>query len=1328
MRMKRLSQSGFNLVELMIAVGILAGLSSAVMMARSFMAKQTINTNDKSYATQKAIQMFEELKALVNGSETGVNVLDNYSDGTNYNAVLTTDKNVDTGLSTANPANALSANKATEGGHWRYLRQVQVNHVGNDPNTRQIIIKVWLFQSDDNPTKPGILLSEIGGILRTIVSTNPPTQVMDVYVLAINNIAGWWAHESILYQTYQNVINNIQTNNPGLVIRPHYITRTSYGRDSQYLPYINTYPDETGNTTVGGSMPYVYMYPGYTFEDAADGSVSDCFFDPGQEQATGSPLGVCLDGNFNVNGGTSIGGFQYTTAQFTGCPSYPVADQYNNSMRYPDELALYGAVTAAASSAVVPASDSVTEISWRMLMEGMLDAPASFQNCLVVNLHGENLPLPPMRNYSDAAKDPGNLDHSMQSSAVSNTNMRVVTHPELIYYPGAATNSANVTVGLRVYAYYAGLDNIALLDSTYPVTQDPKTDISLFFPDLNISDTDGVTIMGVTAIIGNSNTVPTTLSSTGPVDYEYDPFTVPSTGTTGVIGGSLADGTNLSGQGPVSLGISYVGPNKQLLLTLYNTRLRCPNGPSTLAGNNNAGVSAIDRLYGLEYIPCSADVTVMPSPYYFTKQDLLSTSTAPAPKNTARWLITLSMPVTSVFPNASPGNPLTMTNAGGTSIYTAPVTFAGQHAIETRLGAKNYQTGYPGTGAAPDVSRTYVWTGWGVNGAVTTVGSVTASGPPPTVERYQFLGDPRHEPYLDVKVGGTGVSGQPVTIQANGYNWWFKDGASGGANPNMYSDGYRGFGQAGKVNGWNTGVDSNFVDLPRFHQMIRQGLLNATGIWSTMNGYTYYYYAFGGEFGSDQAPFANGITLNSTVYNTTSATGVTQASEMVNWANAQLYNVHIPANTTNTWYAKTWLGELYPDGMALTWATYGNLPVANAHGASVTTFMRQDYANINTYVQNTAPLISDDTGGSLNGLGRLQSNRAGGNGCSSFYQGVTQGGTGVMNHDSASDTDSVTTLGQNCYAIFGYPLPPDVVNASGRPWHLNDGGNNPPQWGIAPYNTYNSLIIPTIASASTTFQRIFYNTSNNSPTDTGTGVVQIASPTTIAGSPTTQYAYVVESGLSISAAVGTADLSEISLVAMLRTFLDGGQYSGNAHIIQVPLVELYCDSVNNQYTQPGSINLLVDGAVTTGTALVYDGNSYNSGPTSNIWYRYPGLTSTTANFYTEEYPGYPTLTSSSYVETGGSGSTPVTLDMNLLYSTDSEKTWHYVQDGNSATFGVLDTSLAHVITTNSFPYAYNWTGPPGGFTQGNYDLAVEAYRHQMPLNYAYHILSITVDE
>jgi hypothetical protein len=139
--------------------------------------------------------------------------------------------------------------------------------------------------------------------------------------------------------------------------------------------------------------------------------------------------------------------------------------------------------------------------------------------------------------------------------------------------------------------------------------------------------------------------------------------------------------------------------------------------------------------------------------------------------------------------------------------------------VETRLGGVSANN--------PDnLSTTYAWVG------------VTA----PVTEQYQFLGDPRHCPYQDVKA-------------ANGYNWYFTQ------VPAAYS----GFSQTAA--GW--GTYNCDIDVPRFYQIYRSGLLKTSAIWTAMNGCSYFYYGLGGEFGGNQYPSAKGIPFIQTPWSTT---------------------------------------------------------------------------------------------------------------------------------------------------------------------------------------------------------------------------------------------------------------------------------------------------------------------------------------------------------------------------------------------------------------------------------------------------------------------------
>jgi hypothetical protein len=198
-------------------------------------------------------------------------------------------------------------------------------------------------------------------------------------------------------------------------------------------------------------------------------------------------------------------------------------------------------------------------------------------------------------------------------------------------------------------------------------------------------------------------------------------------------------------------------------------------------------------------------------------------------------------------------------------------------------------------------------------------------------------------------------------------------------------------------------------------------------------------------------------------------------------------------------------------------------------------------------------------------------------------------------------------------------------------------------------------------------------------------------------------------------------LGTYAMIFMLRTFLDGGMLSGPGtigHITQLPLIDVSLDNVTGQYANPTSIGVTIASPVLTGSPAA---------PVTNLWYRFPGFSSTTGNFYTELYPGYNNLLTSTYNEQAGT--TPVTLLYNLKYSKDGGNTWVYVQDNQPALAGILGTTGSEAITaTTSAPTTYLWdVSNATTFPQGTYQLQGEAYRMGYGLHYAFHNITVIID-
>jgi hypothetical protein len=349
---------------------------------------------------------------------------------------------------------------------------------------------------------------------------------------------------------------DLEARQPGLQFRRHWIRKLSYGRDPYYTPYVN----ETNDSTA--SIDSVYFYPGLM----PSGSAVNFYYPPD-----------FFSGRVRVDS-TVTNGYDATTNPLP----YSLADQYNNAVRYPEERALFDArVAAGLESADTP--------TFRLLLDDMYLHPTQYKNAIIINLHGELFPFPPVRNYSDAAKDPATWP-----------NVRVVTHPEKLRY----TNSD--ALNLRVYSYHT---NIASPGSVADTLNVPIT-VRLKNIRYTASPNDVVSISGG---IGN---------------VAYSSQIAPMVSGPGMYWSSTTDGNDT-------------------LFTLYNSPLKTPCVQVTNPCDRG-GLSSAKRLYGLEYIP--SPVENLPdgtSPAAFT-MNLASVNDVE--KNTARWII--SIPASALPSNA----------------------------------------------------------------------------------------------------------------------------------------------------------------------------------------------------------------------------------------------------------------------------------------------------------------------------------------------------------------------------------------------------------------------------------------------------------------------------------------------------------------------------------------------------------------------------------------------------------------------------------------------------------------------------------------------------
>jgi hypothetical protein len=785
------------------------------------------------------------------------------------------------------------------------------------------------------------------------------------------------------------------------------------------------------------------------------------------------------------------------------------------------------------------------------------------------------------------------------------------------------------------------------------------------------------------------------------------------------------------------------------VIKLYNSPLRAPieSGPAG-SSTSGRGLAVEDRLYGLEYIPSPLENLTTGGVQFST--DL----TAPmiGPKNTARWIINIPA---AAIPNDT------------------------QITIETRIGDQlTSGVMYPKPDRPSNLSRTYVWRG----SDAYIFGNVGTTPPAlPITERYQFLGDPRHLPYADLKrphISGTfpsspaGSVGNYESPLGMGYNRYFDDFEDTTFNrgqsaeqtglglekwtidatvPNNVArfiiDGAPAFsvsiadgtfdaagiasalnadatfasaatavavsghvrvisrtlagssvqydmtdptaavlgaqlGFAGSVSsnagwpgwvytvagtsygvknngivgdsGWETNGGRIEIDVHRLFQVLRSALVNSSAIYTTMTGFSYYYIGIGNEIGYDAANvFPNSVPV-STMPFTGAAGGIYENSIT---GTVKL----IRENTNNGWWAKPWIGELYPDSQYSTaWNTTGNIPTGQ--GA-------------NLYVRDVRANFPKFWGTALTNAVRRTKER----GCTTFFWG---GKPGATFHHGYYDSDSaaIQTPGQDIADHYSMPVPATIANARPFDVALNNTGDEPESFlagGYPPAYNIKSL-------------RTYYLHSGGGPT-LGSALVTLTDPNS------NYPAFIAVNGLSPTGVSGTTFIAKWSFLSLIQSFFNGGLYTDTTaspkamHIRQVPRVVITAPNDQTNLKKPTTITVGWD----------------------STWVRWDGLNYTVDPLY------------ANWVEN-------LTLKFAVLYSTTngipdkskgSPTGWFYMQDDTPAPPGQKPDSaheISQAISMTKTSNTYTWSVPAGKFPEANYVIRVESYREGYPLHYAFH--------
>lgn len=1254
MKFRLKARLGTNLIEVLVAATV-AGI--VLMALGGFIASTFRSANsdrDYAFAMQKALQMMEEISAY-----KPANVADSIdkfgAEGFMY--TLTTE-------ASALAHREFSGNPSVNG-KYKFVRKVNVEQVPGDLYARKVTVTVYYQNRKASTAQPDPdrgPLAVVSNVLRSNIASVGPRQVIDLYVLSIENLPHVFrkSDDDVYYPSatearrlFNASLAALEATYSGIDFNVRYISRLSIGRDDYYRPYINSGMslEKDPDSSKRDPLNQVYFYPGVLGQD-----VPDEYFDP----------------EF-IDGRVAIGDAAATGVNAGGATdSYSLADQFNHPVGYAEEFeptVIATGVTLADPANPVPKlpPTGTAELSLRQFLEDMLsDTTGKYRNAIVVNLHGDLLPALAMRNYADPAKDFSHTDALMDER-------RIVTHPWKLNTPvtepirllthtffangAVAPTPATSNKSWQVHvdtstawtAEHAAREARIVIRGLKPYLADALYD-GAGVGTINDKDVKITAIQRTRSNAGNERTTYTKIAQwPTPAECGF-PHSGPHVGNHGA-GTDHEPGHSAShGTAPVwgdADSDPETGPDDYVLeMNELDYSARRTDDSGTLYGIDHQDMTNYS-LHRLLYFP---DPLL---PFLDSASGWLK------PRNTARLIVEF---------------PLKAAAAGK------------RFEVLTQL---KTTTGYPTlvtsstTQESPATSRTWFYAGTATDWDTTHEMYWDAAAKKPLIpwtDQVQLVGDPRHNPYYDVR-------------RRKLYNpYWtdFKDtkevykGITNSPNtdPNKYAGTPNAFAvlDAPPLDG--VYVDTKFdgsasawneikYNAPAYFRMWREAILRNDAVFVSVTGEPIHYIGLGGEFSLEKKVNGLDLTLSKKPWDGSTSDAGSEPDELFGdkapWIERQ---------DAAKWYAKPWIGELFPSDMGASWLVSGNLPT----GSSSTDFRRSKIADLDSWSYGT-----DKTNG--NNRKRIANEM----GLPSFLNAEkTIGTSGPLDVDNSGSKGTQTLTFKDIADQLKQSLLAGTKSDVGYNITGATTSDHPPEWSEALYVSLRSKMDWLDATKSPAG---YYSQ------DAGSGFyaaspIQIFDATGLAP----RRAIVFANAQRPDNSGQVSKMFDIAVVGALGAFFDGTNVALGEHNVK-PLPRVKIKSPANGGTA----------ATTAAVPLEFYAK----------WGKVDG------GEYTPNY----TYDGSAAVGSGG----PLPIKYFLKYENTAAPGWKF-KDGSPTEAGVPPATeaaaleIAHV----AYPSAINtsWDPPALSLTPGEYRLRIEGFRKDgtsyLPLHHTYHEINVTL--